>query len=326
MSVPLPPTERRRKGKLFVFFGLALIGLAVGGFALLSVLGRLDLLPTKSRLGGAGYGGDLVPATRGGIPAPAVLPYGRVGSDEAFPVPYPVPQGDLAERSKPRVVRNANFSLVVKSAGEAVERLEGLAQRFGGFVQSSSLWEVRPGVRNGSLTIRLPEKHFTPALAEVRRLGLSVESEQVSGQDVTAQYIDLKARLKVAEAEEAQYLDILKRADKIPDVLQVTHQLSAVRSRIESLKGQIQLLENQSDFSTINVNLREDVPLPAIIQKWRPLRQVVKAWQALLATLKGLVNVLIWLAVYIMPLALVVFAVWRLIRALRRRRGQVQTV
>jgi hypothetical protein len=240
----------------------------------------------------------------------------------SFIAPVPPNQGSegsIKERVQTRVIRNASLSIYVENVSKSIAELEKLAAGLGGFVQSSSIWEVRTSVRNGSASMRIPESKFTEAVEGAKSLAIQIESEQTNSQDVTAEYVDLKARLGAAEAEEMQYLQILQRAYQISDVLQVTQQLGNVRSRIESLKGQIQLMENQTDYSTVTVSLKEEVPLSPIVAKWRPLQHVVDAWRTLVATLKGLVSVLIWLVVYIVPLAILVYAVWRAIKAVRRR-------
>ena len=64
----------------------------------------------------------------------------------------------------------------------------------------------------GTLTIRVPAARFEEARAEIRKLGLRVESEKIDAQDVTRQYVDQDASIRNLRAEEAQYLTILKQA------------------------------------------------------------------------------------------------------------------
>jgi hypothetical protein len=43
---------------------------------------------------------------------------------------------------------------------------------------------------NASLTIRVPVAKFEDVRAQIRKLGLRVESESIEAQDVTRQYVD----------------------------------------------------------------------------------------------------------------------------------------
>ena len=55
----------------------------------------------------------------------------------------------------------------------------------------------------GTLTIRVPAARFEEARAEIRKLGLRVESEKIDAQDVSRQYVDQDANLRNLRAEEA---------------------------------------------------------------------------------------------------------------------------
>jgi hypothetical protein len=82
-----------------------------------------------------------------------------------------------------------------------------------------------------------------------------------TGKDVTEEFIDLDARLRTQRALEAQFLEIMKRADKVSDALEVQTQLAAVRTEIERVEGRRRFLENQAALSTINVTLQPPASL-----------------------------------------------------------------
>ncbi len=92
-----------------------------------------------------------------------------------------------------------------------------LAEGLGGYLVSAD-----GGGKNataGMLTIRIPAARFEEARAEIRKLGLRIESEKVDAQDVTRQYVDQDANLRNLRAEEAEYLAILKQAHTVKDML-----------------------------------------------------------------------------------------------------------
>ena len=85
---------------------------------------------------------------------------------------------------------------------------------------------------------------------------LALPEANVSGQDVTEDFIDLEARIKTQKALELQFLEIMKQARKVEDALQVQSQIADVRTDIEKLEGRKRLLENRSSLSTITVSIR----------------------------------------------------------------------
>ena len=100
-------------------------------------------------------------------------------------------------------------------------------------------------------------------MAELKTLG-RVESESQSGQDVTAQYVDLEARLNNARNTEQRLIDLLKqRTGKLSDVLEVETELSRVREEIERMEGERRLLSKQVEYATLNATIAEEFKAPA---------------------------------------------------------------
>lgn len=116
------------------------------------------------------------------------------------------------------------------------------------------------------MTIRVPAVRFGETLAEIRKASGRIIVETVKGQDVTEEFIDIEARLKAQEALEAQFTEIMKRANTVEEALNVQRQLAQVRSEIEKIEGRKRFLENQSSLSTIKLRIRT----PAVISAGGP--------------------------------------------------------
>src|SRR5262249_22986663 len=143
------------------------------------------------------------------------------------------------------VIKNANLALVVNDPSDAAQKISALASSLGGFVVNSSTSEASVDsqgnkIMQANLTVRVPANQLDGALAQIRQMAVEVQSVNVTGQDVTAQYTDLQSQLTNAEAAEAKLTDIMNSATKTEDVLTVFNQLTAVQAQVEQLKGQIQ--------------------------------------------------------------------------------------
>ena len=125
-----------------------------------------------------------------------------------------------------------------------------------GFVVSSNQWKDN-GALLGTITIRVPADQFDNAMSTLRGMADEVTSENTSAQDVTQQYTDLNAQLTNLQATEAQLLDIMKKAVTVDDILAVQSQLTNTEGQIESIKGQIQYLQQTSATSLISVSLTQ---------------------------------------------------------------------
>lgn len=150
-----------------------------------------------------------------------------------------------------RVVKTATLSLDVKRGrlDDVYASVLGTVESSGGFVASTDQSRGR-----AQLTVRIPAARFESTLATFRVLG-KVTSESVSGEDVTAQYVDLESRLRNLRAQEVLLLDLMRRAETIQDSIAVQQQLSAVTQQVEQLEGQRRLLDDQSGFATLTLGL-----------------------------------------------------------------------
>ena len=162
-----------------------------------------------------------------------------------------------AEQAAParRVIRDATIGIVVGDVAAAVLGLQALVDGIpGAFVASADVRDDDPRSIS-TVTLRAPVERFDEVRGLVREQGSEVVNEEVGGRDVTAEFTDLEARLRTAEATERQLLDILATAQTVSDTLEVQRELLEVRSRIEVLQGQLNLLSNQTDLATITVRL-----------------------------------------------------------------------
>ena len=165
-----------------------------------------------------------------------------------------------------KIIRNADLSLEVPSTTEAQHKVTSIAESRGGFVvtsESKQRENVDPVKRtlDIKLVVRVPANQFGPALDEIKGLASNVPEENVTGQDVTEEFIDLEARIKTQKALELQFLEIMRQANKVADALEVQRQIADVRTDIEKLEGRKRFLENRSSLSTITVNLKSPTPI-----------------------------------------------------------------
>jgi hypothetical protein len=162
-------------------------------------------------------------------------------------------------QSNRKIVRNAELALEAESSEETQKRISGIAESKNGFVVESqqSSTDSRLTTRDVvNMTIRVPADNFQAALDEIKQASGRVISETVKGQDVTEEFIDIEAQLKAKKALEAQFMEIMKRANTVEDALDVQRQLADVRGEIERIEGRLRFLENQSAMSTIKVRIQ----------------------------------------------------------------------
>ena len=263
---------------------------------------------SEAQLAAGGAAGS-VPAPAGTPEAPAspgVGPSGLGGQ----PVPAAVAAGTA------RVVKNASLTVSLKRGGlgDGYQRAVDAAANADGWVQAS-----QSGTDQATLTLKVPSDKLEGVVGTIRDLG-KVTSVSESGDDVTAEYIDLEARIAHWQAQEAVFVGLMAKARTIPETIQIQQQLSTIQEQIEQLQGRRKFLDGQTSFSTIRLSLLEDGAVAKPDGEPQPQSTLARAWDrstgAALAVLGGSLVVL----GVVVPLAAVVgIPAWILAALLRRR-------
>lgn len=267
-----------------------------------SIMGGLDTESNALQSGGAG--GDAAQSPEGFQAAP--------GDAEGVAQPAPTEIG-----VGPKIVKAASIALEVKDGTfqEAFTNAERIADQYEGFVISSTTSGQE--ARSGELTIRVPSEQFEEALADLKSVGI-LRSEQVEGQDVTSDFVDLKARLNSAQIQERFFIGLLREADSISESISVNRHLQEAHLVVERLKGQLRLLRDQTSLATITIRVHEKGVAPAAELSDEP-NELASAWgRAIEGAEDVLVAVIVGLG-YLVPILVVLLLIWLGFRTVRSR-------
>jgi hypothetical protein len=241
---------------------------------------------------------------------------GGTGSNGGNPLSAAAPQA-VTGRDLSKIVRDGSISLQIpdKTFSQSESAVAKVARDAGGFVLSSSTQNER----SGTFTLRVPARNFDEAMLALRPLG-TVEASQQTGKDVTAQFVDLSARLRILIGRRGVILRLMSKAVSIGDTLALQNQFDSVQLQIEQIQGNLNVIRNQVAESTITVDLHEkDSPQPATTAVSTPSlgKSLRLSWQGFLRMIGAVVVGL----GYLIPIAVIGLAIWLLMRATRRRRA-----
>jgi uncharacterized protein DUF4349 len=167
-----------------------------------------------------------------------------------------------------KIIRTSSLEMVVQRPADTAEKITAIAEGMGGYLETAS--GGGQNATSGALTIRVPASRLQEAWAEIRKLGLRVESEKVDAQDVTRQYVDQDARIRNLRAEEVQLLTILKQAATVKDMMAVSERLGEVRGQIEQQQAEFNALSRQIETLAIAISLRTESEAQVFGLNWRP--------------------------------------------------------
>jgi uncharacterized protein DUF4349 len=233
----------------------------------------------------------------------------------------PAEQGDLT-----KIIRDGRIGIVIAdgSFSKGVSRVTRIARANGGFVLSSSSRDER----SGALTLRVPAKRFDDAMLALRGMAGDLEGEvefqEVTGQDVTAEFIDLGARLDILKERRDLLTDLQADASTSSEILRLAGLIEDTQLQIENLQGRLNFLKDQVAEATIKVEVRERDVAPAESGAGRENPRLTDSFELAVQGFLRVVGAVVIGLGYLIPLgviALIGYAVFRLVRRRDRVAG-----
>lgn len=166
------------------------------------------------------------------------------------------------------IIHQANLSVKVKNLEDTQLKIEKKVEKHGGYVVEANVYKENEEHVSGFITVRIPEKHFQTFLTDTEDVATEVIERNVSGQDITEEYVDLESRLKSKKVVEERLLAFMKEAKKTEDLLTISTDLAKVQEEIEVVTGKMKYFDNQVAYSTVHVSMYEaGVKIPELENK-----------------------------------------------------------
>lgn len=234
---------------------------------------------------------------------------------------------ELAQTDR-MIIHQAQLHINVKNIDKAQANIEAKANKYGGYIVESSIYRENEDDNTAYIKVRIPEKDFKTFLSDTEETATKVLERNVTGEDVTEQFVDLESRLKSKRTVEERLLEFMKDANKTEDLLKISDDLATVQEEIEVIVGQMNYLENQTSFSTIEISMYENrVKIPELENKdldtWeRAQKQLAISINLILATGSGIIVFLVGNLPIILILSVVVLVVYFIVKRRIRKHNQ----
>lgn len=227
----------------------------------------------------------------------------------------PIKQSAQSPESKPdwnkKIIKTATLNVEVTDYAKFNQLVHSSANRFGGYVADELQSETEYKIEN-TIVIKVPVDQFQSAVNFLTSGEGKINEKKISSEDVTMQVVDTKSRLEAKKQMRLRYLELLKQAKNMEEILQVQTEINSIQEEIESAAGRINYLSNASAMSTINLTYYE--VLDATVQNPDEESFWQKTKHAFLGGWRGVGEVLVGLF-YVWPVILIVsLVVWLLKR------------
>ena len=199
---------------------------------------------------------------------------------------------DASQQTK--IIYTASLTLETKNYDETRAALEAALAEAGGYMESCDESTYSESARSLNLRLRVPEENYETFLSAAAGTG-NLVSRSEQAEDVTAQYMDVAARLENLESQRARLLELQAGAETVADLLEIESSLSDVQYQLESWQRQLDWYDDQVESCTVNVYLNE-------VKTYTPSEEGFgqrltgafgRGWDAFV---EGVQNLVVWLA------------------------------
>jgi hypothetical protein len=213
-----------------------------------------------------------------------------------------------------KIIHTAYIRFKVEDLKKAEYAIKARVKAMGGYISNENQNRQSGNLEN-SWTVRIPAEKFDTFLGDVEKESIYVDSKNVSAEDVTAEYVDNELRIKSKQKVFERYLELLKQAKNVQEIMAVEEQIRVIREEIEAKEGRQKYLNDQVDFSTITVTFYQETETssapeqPFYVKIWK---NFVEGWTSLFNTIIGLF--------YLIPYFLLIFLLFYFLRKWWRNR------
>lgn len=184
---------------------------------------------------------------------------GTVNNSETSPQENPPDKAKQTEQEiivepdwDKRIIKTATLNLEVQDYNAYNSSLREKIKQTGGYVAQEQQTQSDYKIEN-TITIKVPVDQFDNAVNLITASVKELNEKKIASQDVTTEVVDTKSRLEATKQVRLKYLDLLKQAKNMEEILSVQSEINGIQEEIESAAGRIEYLSHSSTFSTINL-------------------------------------------------------------------------
>jgi hypothetical protein len=207
------------------------------------------------------------------------------------PAPSPATNPDWDRK----IIKTADLSVETKSFVKFTDRLHRLVRESGGYLSQEEQSQTPTEIDN-TVVIKVPVDRFDDLLQQLPADSDQLKEKKVSSQDVSLEVVDTRSRLETKREVRERYLDILKQANKMKDILAIQEQIDGIQEEMDGAAGRIAYLSHASAFSTVNLKFYQvldagavESPTPTFLHKIK--LSFLDGWEVVSGIALGLLSV-----------------------------------
>ena len=161
-------------------------------------------------------------------------------------------ESEVSQNTK--IIKTANLRFATNDINESFDLIKKNIIKYKAIVQNDNTGKDYNSIYR-NITLRVPNIYFDSFIAELGKDVSYFDRKEISSQDVSEEFVDLQARLKAKQTLENRYLELLSKANKVSEILEIEKELASIREEIEAKQGRLQYLQSRVSMSTIIIEM-----------------------------------------------------------------------
>ena len=218
------------------------------------------------------YGGYVVNAGDGGM---ASLTKEKAAVNGAANVMYEAEEGEVyngeartganKESKEPikqevKLIYRASVNIQTTKFGEEVDKVKARVEEFGGYIENMNEYNGgyydNSSYKEGNFTVRIPKDKYRAFLDGITE-NSHVTNISENVEDVGEQYFDIESRLNMLKTKEERLQALLKKADKLSDIIEIESSLTEVQYQIDMYQSNLNHYDSLIDYSTVDIYISQ---------------------------------------------------------------------
>ena len=224
---------------------------------------------------------------------------------------------------KKKIIKDGKLGLQVQNLQSAKKQIDSLVKKMDGYYANENLRNTN-NESGYELTIRIPVQNFDKFMSSTESGNFKVLFKEISARDVTEEFVDLTTRLNSKRNALSRYNDIMKRADKVKDIVEIEEAIRNLQEEIESSEGRLRYLNDCVNYSTLSLSISTEKDFSYHPAKrdsfWEKFKEsVVEGWFGLVDFVLGLFGM--WPVLIVLAVLIVFIRRWIKKRKLRKQQN-----
>jgi len=170
------------------------------------------------------------------------------------PVPAGTTPGKKTELPDDRkVIKEGELTFETADVTATKSLIDRTVRELDGYISKDEAHEYGDRIQH-SVTIRVRADKFDTLVQEISESVKKLDSKNVNVLDVTAEFIDIESRIKTKKELQERYREILKKANKVEEILSIEREIGQLQTEIESVEGQMKYMKDRISLSTLSVS------------------------------------------------------------------------